>query len=78
MASPSSAGCNCAMIGKKSFDEKMLAENYRELLDEIVRAKPAAAKGKYLRSITLTSTMGPGIPLDTTKTRAMLEEEAAS
>jgi large subunit ribosomal protein L1 len=67
-----------SIIGKKSFEEKMLAENYRELLDEIVRAKPAAAKGKYLRSVTLTSTMGPGIPLDTTKTRAILEEEAAS
>jgi large subunit ribosomal protein L1 len=66
------------IIGKKSFEENMLSENYRELLDEIVRAKPAAAKGKYLRSVTLTSTMGPGIPLDTTKTRAMLEEEAAS
>ena len=47
----------------------MLVENFREVLGEIVRAKPAAAKGKYLRSVTLTSTMGPGIPLDTSKTR---------
>src|SRR5205823_1814528 len=43
-------------IGKKSFDERRLAENYATLLDEIVRAKPAAAKGRYIRSITLTST----------------------
>ena len=56
----------------------MLVENYGELLDEIVRAKPAAAKGKYLRSVTLTSTMGPGIPIDTTKIRALMEEEAAA
>ena len=66
------------IIGKKSFDEQMLVENYRELLDEIVRAKPAAAKGKYLRSVTLTSTMGPGIPLDTAKPRTTMEEEAVT
>lgn len=65
------------IIGKKSFEERQLVENYAEFLDELIRAKPAAAKGKYLRSITLTSTMGPGIPVDTTKTRALLEEEAA-
>ena len=50
--------------------------NYSEVLGEIVRAKPAAAKGKYLRSITMTTTMGPGVPLDTSKTRVLLEEEA--
>jgi large subunit ribosomal protein L1 len=66
------------IIGKKSFEEPKLVENYKELLDEIVRAKPAAAKGKYLRSVTITSTMGPGIPLDTSKTRALLEEEATA
>lgn len=65
------------IIGKKSFEERSLVENYSELLDEIVRAKPAAAKGKYLRSITLTSTMGPGISVDTAKLRGFLEDEAA-
>jgi large subunit ribosomal protein L1 len=66
------------IIGKKSFEEPMLVENYRELLDEIVRAKPSAAKGKYLRSVTITSTMGPGIPIDTSKSRAQIEEETAA
>ena len=61
-------------IGKKSFDERRLAENYAALLDEIVRAKPAAAKGRYIRSITLTSTMGPGIHVDPTRTRGILDE----
>ncbi len=64
------------IIGKKSFDAEKLVANYQEALDEIIRAKPAAAKGKYLRSIAMASTMGPGIPIDTTKTRALLEEEA--
>ncbi len=50
------------MIGKKSFDERQLLENYSGLLDEIMRAKPAAAKGRYIKTVTLTSTMGPGHP----------------
>jgi large subunit ribosomal protein L1 len=61
-------------IGKKSFGERQLVENYAALLDEIVRAKPAAAKGRYIRQITLTSTMGPGIHVDTQKTRDIVEE----
>jgi large subunit ribosomal protein L1 len=61
-------------IGKKSFDERRLVENYAALVDEIVRAKPAAAKGRYIRQITITSTMGPGIHVDPTKTRGILEE----
>jgi large subunit ribosomal protein L1 len=61
-------------IGKKSFGERQLVENYAALLDEIVRAKPAAAKGRYIRQITLTSTMGPGIRVDTQKTRGIIEE----
>ena len=61
-------------IGKKSFDERQLVENYAALLDEIVRAKPAAAKGRYIRQITLTSTMGPGIHVDPQKTRDIVEE----
>jgi large subunit ribosomal protein L1 len=68
------------VIGKKSFGERQLVENYASLLDEIVRAKPAAAKGRYIRQITLTSTMGPGIHVDPQKTRGIvdeLEEQAA-
>jgi large subunit ribosomal protein L1 len=61
-------------IGKKSFDERQLVENYAALLDEIVRAKPAAAKGRYIRQITLTSTMGPGIHVDPQRTRGIVEE----
>jgi large subunit ribosomal protein L1 len=64
------------IIGKKSFEADQLVGNYSEVLGEIIRAKPAAAKGKYLRTITMTSTMGPGVPLDTSKTRALVEEEA--
>jgi len=61
-------------IGKKSFDERALVENYAAVLDEIMRAKPAAAKGRYLRQITLTSTMGPGIHVDPARTRGIVEE----
>jgi large subunit ribosomal protein L1 len=64
-------------IGKRSFSAEQLVENYQAVLDEILRAKPAAAKGRYLRSITLTQTMGPGIPIDTTRTQNLLEEVAA-
>jgi large subunit ribosomal protein L1 len=61
-------------IGKKSFDERQLVENYAVLVDEIVRAKPAAAKGRYIRQITVTSTMGPGIHVDPQKTRGIVDE----
>jgi large subunit ribosomal protein L1 len=61
-------------IGKKSFAERALVENYAAVLDEIVRAKPAAAKGRYIRQITLTSTMGPGIHVDPAKIRGITEE----
>jgi large subunit ribosomal protein L1 len=64
-------------IGKRSFSVEQLVENYQTVLDEIIRAKPAAAKGRYIRSITLTQTMGPGIPVDTTRTQNLLEEVAA-
>jgi large subunit ribosomal protein L1 len=55
-------------IGKASFDERMLLENYAAVIDEIVRAKPASSKGRYILSSTLTTTMGPGIRVDTGKT----------
>ena len=58
------------IVGKASFDENQLAENVAVLLDAIVRAKPAASKGTYVRSITLTSTMGPGVKVDPTKVKA--------
>jgi large subunit ribosomal protein L1 len=61
-------------IGKTELDEKQLLENYAALIDEIVRAKPAAAKGRYLRTITLATTMGPGIRVDTGRTRNIVEE----
>jgi len=60
-------------IGKKSFGEEQLIENYGAVLDEIMRAKPAAAKGRYVRSIHLTSTMGPSIELDPARTRDLME-----
>jgi large subunit ribosomal protein L1 len=66
--------CVHLSIGKKSFDERALVENYAAVLDEIVRAKPSAAKGRYIRQITLATTMGPGIHVDSSKTRGITEE----
>jgi large subunit ribosomal protein L1 len=62
------------VIGKSSFDEQRLLENYAAVIEEIVRAKPAVAKGKYIHSITLASTMGPGVKVDPTRTRDIVEE----
>jgi large subunit ribosomal protein L1 len=56
-------------IGKKSFGERQLLENYAVVVEEIARAKPAAAKGRYIKGITLTTTMGPGLHVDPTRTR---------
>ncbi len=64
-------------IGKASFDESALLANYAALIEELVRAKPSAAKGKYLRSITVASTMGPGVKVDSTKTKDILAEGTA-
>lgn len=61
-------------IGKKSFDERALVENYATLVEEIVRAKPSAAKGRYIKQITLATTMGPGIHVDPTRTGGIVEE----
>jgi large subunit ribosomal protein L1 len=63
-------------IGKKSFGEKQLLENYAAVVEEIVRAKPAAAKGRYIKGITLTTTMGPGLHVDPTRTRDIAEAGA--
>jgi large subunit ribosomal protein L1 len=55
------------VIGKRSFGEDVLAENYLTLLSEILRVKPAGAKGRYIKGITMSSTMGPGLKVDPTK-----------
>jgi large subunit ribosomal protein L1 len=65
-------------IGKASFDERRLLENYAAVIEELIRAKPSAAKGRYLRSITLASTMGPGVKVDPSKTREIVEEAPAA
>jgi large subunit ribosomal protein L1 len=66
------------VIGKLDFDERRLLENYAAVIDELIRAKPAAAKGRYLLSITITSTMGPGIKVDPSRTRDIAEEAPAT
>jgi large subunit ribosomal protein L1 len=63
-------------IGKASFEERHLLENYAALIEEIVRARPSAAKGRYLRTIALTTTMGPGVKVDPSRTRDIVEEVA--
>ena len=63
-------------VGKASFDARALLENYHAVLDELVRAKPAAAKGRYLKTITVSSTMGPGVHVDPAVTR--IDEGAAA
>src|SRR5918912_2285580 len=65
------------IIGKASFSEGQLVDNYAAVLDEVLRAKPSAAKGRYLKKIFLTTTMGPGIPVDPNRTRNLTEEDAA-
>jgi large subunit ribosomal protein L1 len=66
------------VIGKASFEDRMLLENYAAVIEELMRAKPSAAKGKYVRSITLASTMGPGVKVDSSRTREILEEASAA
>jgi large subunit ribosomal protein L1 len=61
------------VIGKRDFEELSLLENYQAVIDELVRAKPSAAKGRYIRTVTFASTMGPGVKVDPTRTRDLLE-----
>jgi len=61
-------------IGRKSFSEQQLIENYGAVLDEVVRAKPAAAKGKYIKSVHIATTMSPAIELDSARTRDLMED----
>src|SRR5919201_5525906 len=65
------------VIGKASFSPQQLVENYSAALDEVLRAKPSAAKGRYLKKVTFSTTMGPGIPVDANRTRNMLEDAPA-
>jgi large subunit ribosomal protein L1 len=66
------------VIGKKEFEERLLLENYAAVIDELIRAKPAAAKGRYIRSVTFASTMGPGVKVDPSRTRDIVEEPVAA
>lgn len=63
------------VIGKASFEQAKLVENYAAALDEVLRAKPSAAKGRYLKKVTFSTTMGPGIPVDPARTRNLLQDE---
>ena len=65
------------IIGKTSFSDSQLVQNYAAALEEVLRLKPSAAKGRYLRKATIATTMGPGIPVDPNRTRA-LEDESLS
>ncbi len=65
-------------IGRTDLDEQALLENYAALIDEIMRAKPSSAKGKYLVTVTLATTMGPGVRVDPSKTRDIAEEPVAA
>src|ERR1700726_5088881 len=64
------------VIGKASFDDRRLLENYAAVIDELIRAKPSAAKGRYLHTVTVTSTMGPGVKVDPSRTREIVEAVA--
>ena len=62
-------------IGKASFDEEKLLDNYRTIVDTIIKAKPVAAKGQYIKSVTLSATMGPGVPLNVFKLSNVTKEQ---
>ena len=65
------------IIGKASFDETKLVENYAAALEEVLRLKPSSSKGRYVAKATISTTMGPGIPVDPAKTKNLLVEEQA-
>jgi large subunit ribosomal protein L1 len=66
------------VIGKREFEDRALLENYAAVMDELVRAKPSAAKGRYIRTVVFASTMSPGVKVDPSKTRDILEEPVAA
>jgi large subunit ribosomal protein L1 len=65
-------------VGKTSFPDEQLLENYQAVVEELIRAKPSAAKGKYLRTIVMASTQGPGIKVDPSRTRDLVEAEVSA
>jgi large subunit ribosomal protein L1 len=65
------------IIGKTTFSDVQLVENYAAAIDEVLRLKPSSAKGRYVKKATVTTTMGPGIPVDPNKTRNLLEDQPA-
>jgi large subunit ribosomal protein L1 len=65
-------------VGKTSFPDDHLLDNYQAVIEELIRAKPSAAKGKYIRSIVMASTMGPGVKVDPSRTRDLVEQEAGA
>ena len=69
------AGIISCSIGKASFDEEKLLDNYRTIVDTIIKAKPVAAKGQYIKSVTLSATMGPGVPLNVFKLSNVTKEQ---
>jgi len=63
------------VIGKVSFSDEMLVENYAAALDEVLRLKPSSSKGRYLKKVTVSTTMGPGVPVDPNRTRNLLADD---
>jgi large subunit ribosomal protein L1 len=66
------------VIGKRDFDDRKLLENYAAVIEELIRAKPSAAKGRYIRTVTVATTMGPGVKVDPARTRDIVEEPVAA
>jgi large subunit ribosomal protein L1 len=66
------------VIGKRDFEEQRLLENYAAVIEELIRAKPSAAKGRYIHSVTVATTMGPGVKVDPSRTRDIVEEPVAA
>jgi large subunit ribosomal protein L1 len=66
------------VIGKRDFEDRLLLENYAAIMDELIRAKPSAAKGRYIRSVTFATTMGPGVKVDPSRVRDIVEEPVAA
>jgi large subunit ribosomal protein L1 len=66
------------VIGKRDFEERALLENYAAVIEELIRAKPSSAKGRYIHSVTFASTMGPGVRVDPSQTRGLVEEPVAA
>ena len=66
------------VMGKKDFDDVRLLENYAAVMDELIRAKPSAAKGRYIRTVTFASTMSPGVKVDPSRTRDIVQEPVAA